>query len=804
MATLFTENDLKDIVLKCPDENDSYPPPTTMYNEKGKKIYAYVTLVMMGDRYIPAAIVLAHSIRKLESKADLVVMITKDVSEAGKRILASFYDRIVNVKYLNVPNWRGQKQQKRKYLEYVFTKFNLFNLVQYKKVLLIDADALVLKHPDHLFTLNAPAGCFLKHKEWFIYYDEKGNYILPPNKKIQWYSEMCKNYGHGKILPAKFTDNVLKERTDIGIAGGLMLLEPDKDEYQNIIKDISKGKMRNIIEKHFVWPEQQYLTQRYSGRWTSINPVFFGLQGYPHWSVLFGLQYGGDKPFMLSSKIDISERIIYPDYILWHKFYGEILQEFPEYKKNPVLHEVNEMYKFFTIQVRRHKIKLSRTGSELNSLIDKIKEKLNISTVHTIHVDYYYLNVNLLYHPSLIRPMFENIKPYDYFRPIELLNKNNKKSSYYESLLKKKKYIGEYELNSILFDSNIEIEDCDEIMLEYIKSKPETFVITIWPIAQSIIDKLVEELKKHGNVYYIRTLSVSYRALKHLMFWMYNEFSFSERPRFIKNKLTKIGAQKYEMNTISFIIFDNVKGKRISGQGSQFKTFLRSYCLALLDNTDLHGEDILHINDYYHQTIQYSEMLLNQNTIDFLEQQNIKFKNMTEHQQNCYLRLQTFLKWQYLNLSLLEMSKIICIGSTILYAYGFRYPNDINAIMISPNSDDLEQLMYDNFQNEKTKFEFINIGIEGRFWKEQWTVENNDMMNHFNIEIFDDIVSDPRNHFYYQGLKLYKLEYELVRKALRMNHKDQKDFLIINKFNPEIIHSYVSIKNDKVVSLIKK
>src|SRR5690606_11044503 len=150
------------------------------------------------------------------------------------------------------------------------------------------------------------------------------------------------------------------------------------------------------------------------------------------------------------------------------------------------------------------------------------------------------------------------------------------------------------------------------------------------------------------------------------------------------------------------------------------------------------------------------------------------------------------------------MSKIICIGSTILYAYGFRYPNDINAIMISPNSDDLEQLMYDNFQNEKTKFEFINIGIEGRFWKEQWTDENNDMMNHFNIEIFDDIVSDPRNHFYYQGLKLYKLEYELVRKALRMNHKDQKDFLIINKFNPEIIHSYVSIKNDKVVSLIKK
>jgi hypothetical protein len=282
-------------------------------------------------------------------------MVTHDVSEDGRRVLSRFFDKVVKVDYVDVPNWRTKKQQYKKYLELVFTKFHVFSLTEYKKVLLIDADALVLKYPDHLFTLDAPAGCFLENKDSFITYDSKGNYILPSDGKIKWYEQYCKCCAHGKLIGKQLTDRVGFDSKNSGVGGGLMLLEPKKGEYEAIVRDVQFGRMKYLIENRFVWPEQQYLTLRYSGRWHSINPRFFGLQGYPHWSVLYGLQFGGDKPFVLNSKIEMSVRVQYPDYILWHGMYGDILKNDPQLRDNPALAECNDVHKFFTVQLARYK-----------------------------------------------------------------------------------------------------------------------------------------------------------------------------------------------------------------------------------------------------------------------------------------------------------------------------------------------------------------------------------------------------------------------------------------------------------------
>ena len=279
MATLYSASDLDKLILQCPDENN-YPDPNVMVDPNGNRLYAYVTLVMLGDRYISGAIVLAHTIKSLNTQADLVVMVTPDVSEEGKHILSLFFDKVIDVDYVTVKNWRSVKQVHRKYLELVFTKFHLFNLTEYKKVLLIDADALVLKYPDHLFTLNAPAGCFLEDKDLFISYDKAGNYILPPDGKIKWYQKYCDCCSHGKKVPSDMTNRVSTDFKNSGIGGGLILLEPKKGEFESILEDIQHGKIKYLLENKFVWPEQQYLTLRYSGKWTSINPRFFGLRRY--------------------------------------------------------------------------------------------------------------------------------------------------------------------------------------------------------------------------------------------------------------------------------------------------------------------------------------------------------------------------------------------------------------------------------------------------------------------------------------------------------------------------------------------
>jgi len=347
MVSTYNEHEFNKLILQCDYEDETkYISPNDMI-VNNKKNYAYVTLVMLGDLYISAAIVLAESLKKLKTQADLVVLVTPDVTNKGKDILKMFFDHVIEISYIPIRNWRAKQQRFKKYLDYVFTKFHVFNLTQYKKILLIDADAIVLKYPDHLFTLNAPAGCYLKDKDLFITYDERGNYILPTDSKIKWYNEMCDCCGHGKLIDKKLTDVVTTTSCNPGIGGGLMLLEPKEGELDAIIKDITKGKSWELVSKIFPWPEQQYLTYRYSGKWTGMNPRFFGLQGYPHWKVLYGLQYGGDKPFMLSSKLPLEARLQYPDYILWHSIFREILDKNPKLKQEKSLEESIKMNSYY-------------------------------------------------------------------------------------------------------------------------------------------------------------------------------------------------------------------------------------------------------------------------------------------------------------------------------------------------------------------------------------------------------------------------------------------------------------------------
>ena len=377
MATLITDDELKNIIMKCPNEDESYPDPKNMLNKDGKCKYAYVTLIMLGDSYIAGAIVLAYSIRSCGSLADLVVLVTPDVSEEGKQILGMYFTHVIEINYVTVQNWRTKKQNHRKYLELVFTKFHIFDLVQYEKVLLIDADALVLKYPDHLFTLDAPAGCFLENKDSIITYDETGNYILPKNGNIEWYKKYCDCCAHGKKIPKSMTDRIKTQFNNSGIGGGLMLLEPKKGEFEKILEDVSKDPMKYLINNKLIWPEQQYLTLRYSGQWTNINPRFFGLQGYPHWKILYGLQYGGDKPFSLNSKADIKIRMQYPDFVLWHKYYDDVLKNHPEFLESTTLKDSNRMNKNFNSRP---------LDNDCNS--SDIKEKIHTPSVILWHQFY--------------------------------------------------------------------------------------------------------------------------------------------------------------------------------------------------------------------------------------------------------------------------------------------------------------------------------------------------------------------------------------------------------------------------------
>jgi hypothetical protein len=158
----------------------------------------------------------------------------------------------------------------------------------------------------------------------------------------------------------------------------------------------------------------------------------------------------------------------------------------------------------------------------------------------------------------------------------------------------------------------------DAIMLEYVKSRKNCFVISIWNAQLSKLNKnkLYNILKKYGCVYYIKLISFTKKELGNLMYFMYDEYAPSRRITIIKKKLDRVHANENN-NNIIFVILDNIYNIDISGTNSAIKNKIRKKVKKYM-HSKLAKCDILHINDYFYQTVEYCEILLNPDVLNTL------------------------------------------------------------------------------------------------------------------------------------------------------------------------------------------
>lgn len=119
---------------------------------------AFVTLVS-SDAYLPGALAQVAALRDLHTAPDahnvvylcLVTPETVDVSTI--KLLRKAFDLVVGVEVLEDVDERGLKLLGRPDLTTVLTKLHVFRLVQYSKIIFLDADVLPLRPLTHLFQL---------------------------------------------------------------------------------------------------------------------------------------------------------------------------------------------------------------------------------------------------------------------------------------------------------------------------------------------------------------------------------------------------------------------------------------------------------------------------------------------------------------------------------------------------------------------------------------------------------------------------------------------------------------------------
>ena len=200
-----------------------------------KSPYAYIWALFKGDRYLAGVLISAWSIKRTNTKYDLVCLVTDDVSKKAIKTL-----RKNNIKTVKVPYIQGEikfktaRQQElyENWLNISYTKWNALNLTQYKKIFFLDADVIITQNIDSIFKkYKRPAGTF--YNPW--------SYIK--NSKIKNF------YKFKKVIKPNLIKQALTQGGFVAIATS-MLLKPNKKDFEQFLDMIKQKEHVEIYTKN--------------------------------------------------------------------------------------------------------------------------------------------------------------------------------------------------------------------------------------------------------------------------------------------------------------------------------------------------------------------------------------------------------------------------------------------------------------------------------------------------------------------------------------------------------------------------
>ncbi|KIX09937.1 uncharacterized protein Z518_01018 [Rhinocladiella mackenziei CBS 650.93] len=116
---------------------------------------AVFATLLMNDAYLPGAMVLGHSLKETGAKAPLIAFVLVDkLSSDTIAELRTVYDDVVPVQQIINKNPTNLYLMNRPDLVSTFTKIELWRQTQFKRIVYLDADMVVLRAPNELLTLN--------------------------------------------------------------------------------------------------------------------------------------------------------------------------------------------------------------------------------------------------------------------------------------------------------------------------------------------------------------------------------------------------------------------------------------------------------------------------------------------------------------------------------------------------------------------------------------------------------------------------------------------------------------------------
>ncbi|EGO28220.1 glycosyltransferase family 8 protein [Serpula lacrymans var. lacrymans S7.9] len=222
---------------------------------------AYVTLLTKSS-YLPGVLVLEFTLRAVGSRYPLVVMVTPQLPAEARAVLARKNITTTEVASLGPPEGVHTLSLSDVRFSDTWTKLRCFGLTEYHRVILLDADMLVLRRMDELMDLEL-------EKDWIAATHVCAcNPRRYPHYPADWIPANCA-YTHlehpiGLTSPSAITDSSPRPYSQLN--SGLVVLNPSLHLFESIQRHLCTSP----LVATWSFPDQDLLSDLFRGKWKPL------------------------------------------------------------------------------------------------------------------------------------------------------------------------------------------------------------------------------------------------------------------------------------------------------------------------------------------------------------------------------------------------------------------------------------------------------------------------------------------------------------------------------------------------------
>ncbi|MEL6555585.1 MAG: FkbM family methyltransferase, partial [Cyanobacteria bacterium J06621_11] len=293
-----------------------------------------------------------------------------------------------------------------------------------------------------------------------------------------------------------------------------------------------------------------------------------------------------------------------------------------------------------------------------------------------------------------------------------------------------KKYDYSYFLNK-----GMGVKYADYVAFQYCKLITNTYFAVVFPAAiggEFEINKIFNEF---ATIVYEKEITLSRNGIFNLTHQIYRDESWcGDRGNDFRGLREKVELCFYENRKTRVFLIEADNVEKIGEAKAEIRSFFGI------------GKHSIYISDTHEKSNHLAQLLLNENSIHFLNNAELKNCSSNYHLFDAFRRA---LEEQNAN------AESFCIyGSFTMSIYGIRKTNFLGFL-----------------QHTSEQVRFLNSHISNR---------NGEIGYHSKTK--DDLIFNPENHFYYQGIKFLSLDNLYSMKLKRGESKDLADCRLINGF----------------------